>query len=260
MSATGAGYDLSSTTFSPDGRVFQVEYAAKAVEKAGTCVGIRCKDGVVLGVEKVIPNKMLLRTSNRRIYNIDQHGGMAVTGLSADARQLVNQARQEAREYRSFFGTNITSDSLCSRLANYIHNYTLYWYARPYGASLLLANYDKDGPALYMIDPSGLSQKYFATAIGKHMRSCKTELEKIDFKSITVREAVKEVARIIYKFHDDIKEKDFELELSWVCDESNRRHQMVPEAIRAEAVERAKDLKRKEEMEESDSDDDEKKA
>jgi len=255
MSATGAGYDYSVTSYSPDGRVFQVEYAAKAVEKAGTVVGIRCQDGVVLGVEKVIPNKMLVRTSNRRIYNVDLHAGMAVTGLAADARQIVNRAREEARDFRSFYGSEITGDVLCNRVAGFIHMYTLYWYLRPFGASVLLSTYDQNGPSLYMIDPAGIANKYFATAIGKHMRSAKSELEKIDFKKITCREAVKEIARIIYKFHDDIKEKDFEVELSWVCQESNKQHQFVPADIFNEAVTRAKELKRKEEMDTDDEKD-----
>jgi len=258
MSATGAGYDYSPTTYSPDGRVFQVEYAQKAVEKAGTVVGIRCKDGVVVGVEKVITNKMLVRNSaaNRRIYNVDLQAGMAVTGLAADARQIVNRGREEAKQYRGFYGTEIPSDTLCNRIAGFVHSHTLYWSARPFGASVLLSSYDKDGPALYMIDPSGISFKYFATAIGKHMRSAKTELEKIDFKKITCREAVKEVARIIYKFHDDIKEKDFELELSWVCDDSGKKHQQVPSQLHEEAVKIALELKRKEEMDSDDDDDD----
>jgi len=218
-------------------------------------VGIRCKDGVVLGVEKVIPNKMLVRTSNRRIYNVDLHAGIATTGLAADARQIVNRARSEARSYRTFYGSEIPSDVLCQRVAGFIHQYTLYWYLRPFGASVLLGSFDKDGPALYMVEPSGLCYKYFATAIGKHMRSAKTELEKIDFKKITCREAIKEVARIIYKFHDDIKEKDFEVELSWVSEESGRKHQFVPEELRAEAVRIAQELKKKEEMDDSDDDD-----
>jgi len=87
------------------------------------------------------------------------------------------------------------------------------------------------------------------------MRSAKSELEKIDFKKITCREAVKEIARIIYKFHDDIKEKDFEVELSWVCEESNRQHQSVPTDLFNEAVSRAKELKRKEEMDTDDEKD-----
>jgi hypothetical protein len=76
MSSIGTGYDLSVTTFSPDGRVFQIEYATKAVDNSGTVVGIKCKDGVVLGVEKLIPSKMLLEGSNRRIHAVHKHAGM----------------------------------------------------------------------------------------------------------------------------------------------------------------------------------------
>mmetsp|Transcript_22506 Transcript_22506/g.35327 ORF Transcript_22506/g.35327 Transcript_22506/m.35327 type:complete len:115 (-) Transcript_22506:761-1105(-) len=76
MSATGSGYDLSVTTFSPDGRVFQVEYATKAIEKSGTAIGIRCVDGVVLGVEKSIISRMILTDSNRRIHTVGTHSGI----------------------------------------------------------------------------------------------------------------------------------------------------------------------------------------
>lgn len=98
MSA-GSGYDLSSSTFSPDGRIFQVEYASKAVENGGTALGLKCRDGVVLAVEKPILNKMLLPTSNRRIHSVDEAHGVAVTGFVADARQIVNRARDEAIGY-----------------------------------------------------------------------------------------------------------------------------------------------------------------
>jgi len=92
MSSIGTGYDQSTTTFSPDGRVFQIEYAAKAVENSGTAVGIRCKDGVVLGVEKQKLSKMLVPGSNRRIYTVDKCTGMAVSGMMADARQVRGSA------------------------------------------------------------------------------------------------------------------------------------------------------------------------
>jgi len=254
MSATGARYDLSTTTFSPDGRVFQVEYAGKAVEKSGTVIGIRCKDGVVLGVEKAISSKMLIRSSNRRIHTVDLHAGIALAGLSADARQIVTRARSEAQGYRQFYGNEIPSHVLCNRIAGFVHLYTLYWYLRPFGCSVLIAAYDNDGPALYQVEPSGISYRFFGTAIGKHMRSAKSELEKIDFKNYTCREAIKEIARILVKNHDDVKEKDYEVEMSWVCEESHRRHTAIPAELLTEAVSRAKELKRKEEMD-SDSED-----
>ena len=88
MSSIGTGYDLSTSTFSPDGRVFQVDYAQKAVESSGTAVAIRGKDGVVFAVEKIITSKLYEKSANRRIFSIDRHIGMAGSGLYADVRQL----------------------------------------------------------------------------------------------------------------------------------------------------------------------------
>lgn len=255
MSATGAGYDLSSTTFSPNGTVFQTLYAFKAVENSGQALGVRCKDGVVLGVEKAIVSKLLVRESNRRVHTCDPHAGLVLSGMAADARQLVNRARSEARAYRKFYGSEIPGRVLAERIAAFAHMYTIYWYLRPFGASVLLATYDEDaGPELYNVLPSGNVNRYRAAAIGKHCNGAQTELEKIDFETVTCREAVKHIARIIYKLHDDIKDKDFELELSWVCDESNKKHVLVPEDIRQEAVTAAKELKNAADMEDSDSD------
>lgn len=255
MSATGAGYDQSVTTFSPNGRVFQVEYAMKAVEKSGTVVGVRCQDGVVMGVEKEVLSKMMLSGSNRRILTADLHTGFATCGIQADARQLVNQSRSEASNYKGFYGHSIPGRVLAERMASHVHMHTLYWYLRPFGCSVVMANYDEDlGPQLYMIEPAGTVYRYYACSVGKNKQAAKTEVEKINFETITCREAVKEIAKIIYKLHDDIKDKAFELEMSWVCDESDKKHVLVPEDLRAEAVKLAKEAKEKEEMEDSDSD------
>jgi 20S proteasome subunit alpha 7 len=253
MSATGAGYDLSVTTFSPDGRVFQVEYAAKAVEKSGTAIGVRCIDGVVLGVEKLIPSKMLVEGSNRRILNVDTHCGIAMAGIAGDAKQIVNRARSEARQFREFYGSQITGKVLNDRLAGWVHMYTLYWYMRPFGASVLLAAVDDDGPSLHMIEPSGVAYRYVATAIGKNRAAAKSELEKLKFDRLTCEQAVAEVARILTKLHDDIKDKDFELELSWVKT-SDAKHVAVPKAVRENALKLAKSAKEAEERDDSTDD------
>lgn len=253
MSGTGAGYDYSVSTFSPNGRVFQVEYASKAVEKSGTAIGIRCLDGVVLGCEKNIISKMLVPGSNRRIHTCDVHAGIAMSGLAADARQIVNKAREESSEYKSFYGSLIPGQVLNDRLALHIHSHTLYWYLRPFGCSILLGVFDElKGPQLYSTDPSGVSHRFFACAIGKAKAAASSELEKLDFTKIKARDAVKEIARILYKLHDEAKEKELEVELSWVCEESNRKHVFVPAEVREEAVRIAKEAKQKEEMEDSD--------
>jgi len=240
MSSIGTGYDQSTTTFSPDGRVFQIEYAAKAVENSGTAIGIRCKDGVVLGVEKQKLSKMMLPGSNRRIYTVDKCTGIAVSGMMADARQIVNAARAESANHTAVYGGQIPGNMLSDKIAALLHMYTLYWYVRPFGSSVLIASYTADGPQLYTVETSGLSHRYFAAAIGKSKNAAKSALEKLDLSTLSAKEGVVEVAKILYSQHDASKDKPLELELSWVCEESGRMHQPVPPELAAEAEAAAK--------------------
>ncbi|EDV20266.1 expressed hypothetical protein [Trichoplax adhaerens] len=241
MSSIGTGYDLSASQFSPDGRVFQVEYAAKAVESSGSIIAIRCKDGVVIGVEKILSSRLHEKSSNQKIYNVDRHVGMGFAGIQADGRKVVSIARDEASEYRQNYGSDVPLKQLVNRVASYIHAYTLYSSVRPFGVSAVLASYSEAyGPELYMIEPSGLYWGYRACAAGKAKQAVKTELEKIKANDMTCEEIVKEIARIIYVVHDEIKDKLFELELSWVCKATNGEHQLVPADIASEAIRLAK--------------------
>ncbi|KAI9199277.1 nucleophile aminohydrolase [Polychytrium aggregatum] len=240
MSSIGTGYDLSSSTYSPDGRIFQVEYAMKAVENSGTVIGIRAKDGVVIAVEKLIQSKLLVSGSNRRIMTIDLHAGMASAGLLADSKALASIAREEAQNYRETYKSAVPARYLIDRVANYVQAYTLSSGLRPFGISTIVSIVDRSGPSLYMIEPSGVYYGYNGCAIGKGKQVAKAELEKLKFAELSCREAVKECARIIYTAHDDAKDKDFELELSWICEESGNRHQIVPADIVAEAEQFAK--------------------
>ncbi|KAI9011076.1 hypothetical protein HDU85_004648 [Gaertneriomyces sp. JEL0708] len=251
MTSIGTGYDLSSATYSPDGRIFQVEYANKAVENSGTCIGIRCKDGVVLAVEKLIQSKLLIPKSNKRIQTVDRHIGIATAGLLADGRHLVNRARDEAQNYRDTYRQIIPARMIADRVAQYVQAYTLYSSVRPFGISAIVGVMDRDGPAMYMVEPSGVCYGYHGCAIGKGRQVAKTEIEKLKLTELSCREAVKEAARIIYTVHDDVKDKDFELELSWVCEESKGRHEFVPQDVWDDAVRAAKaSLESDDEMEE----------
>jgi len=252
MSSIGTGYDLSASQFSPDGRVFQVEYAQKAVENSGTAIAIRGKDGIVFGVEKLVQSKLYEHGANKRIFNIDRHVGMAVAGLLADARQIVDISRDEAANYRSQKGGNIPLKHLTERTSLYIHAYTLYSSVRPYGASILMGSYDDDGPQLYMIEPSGIYYGYYGCAAGKAKQNAKTEIEKIKMKDMSIKDLVKEVAKIIYVVHDEVKDKSFELELSWVGECTGGVHEFVPADVFAEAEKYAKEA-----LEESDDSEDE---
>ncbi|KAK2466363.1 hypothetical protein APHAL10511_002005 [Amanita phalloides] len=240
MTSIGTGYDLSASTYSPDGRIFQVEYAAKAVENSGTAIGLRVKDGVVLAVEKLVHSKLLVPTANRRIQTIDKHIGLATSGLLADGRHIANRARDEASNYRDVYDSPPPLKTITDRLSLYVQAYTLYSSVRPFGISTILASVDKDGPQLYIVEPSGVFFGYRGAAVGKGRQLAKTELEKLQLDEMTTQQAVKEAARIIYLVHEDAKEKEFELEMSWIGDDTGGIHMPVPSELQQEAEAAAK--------------------
>ncbi|KAJ8663241.1 hypothetical protein O0I10_001418 [Lichtheimia ornata] len=241
MTSIGTGYDLAVSTYSPDGRVFQVEYANKAVDNSGTAVGLRVKDGVVLAVEKLVQSKLLVPGANRRIQSADLHIGLASAGLIADGRHLVKRARDEASAWRDIYRQPIPGKTIADRLGQYVSAYTLYSSVRPFGCATILGAVSDGEPTLYMIEPSGVYWGYHGCAAGKGKSVAKTEIEKLDLENMTVREAVNAITRIIYTCHDDAKDKEFELELSWICAESKYKHQFVPADIQREAERMAKE-------------------
>ncbi|PKK74293.1 N-terminal nucleophile aminohydrolase [Rhizophagus irregularis] len=240
MSSIGTGYDLSVSTYSPDGRVFQVEYAAKAVDNSGTAIGLRVEGGVVLAVEKLVQSKLLVPGSNRRIQTVDTHIGVATAGLLADGRHIINRDRDEAESHRDIFKTQIPGKTIADRVGQYVQMYTLYSSVRPFGSSVIIGTVDKEGPQLYMIEPSGVYWGYHGCAIGKGKQVAKTEIEKLKLSELSLREAVNAAAKIIYTVHDEAKDKAFELELSWITSET-KRHEFVPKDIAEEAERLAKD-------------------
>jgi len=193
-----------------------------------------------MGFEKLVVSKMLVEGSSRRIFTVSEHVGLAVCGLLADGRQLVNRARDEAAAYVEFYGSPIPGKVLAERLAGFVHAYTMYWSVRPFGASVLIAGKDSDGPFMWMVEPSGLTYNYFGCAIGKGKQPAKVEIEKLKLGDMTCRDVLKDVARIIYSVHDDVKDKEFELELSWVCEESGWTHKQVPTELLKQAEDAAK--------------------
>ena len=245
---------MSPTTFSPEGRIYQVEYASKAVENSPTAIGVSCKDGVILAAEKIIRSKFLLETSNRRILIADTHVGVAMAGLVADGRKLAKETRRACSTYLQNYGEKIPPQTLSGQIGGMVHAYTCYSSYRPFGTSLLLASYDhcKKAYELYNVDTFGVSLKYFHCAIGKGQQSAKTDVERAGFEKMTCREALKHVAKILYVAHDDKEDKPFVLEMGWVCDESNQQFVRVPEDLRVEA-----DKWAAEQTKEDDDDDDE---
>ena len=189
---SGSGYDISAATYSPEGRVFQIEYASKAVMDASTCVGIQCKDGIVMGIEKVLTSPFLVDGSNKHIHIINDHIGCLIGGYTADGRYFAEMTRQHADEFKSTYGESITPKVLSDNMGGFAHQFTCHGYLRPLGVNAMIAGYDhrKKTCELYTITTSGLSTKHFADALGKGRQSCKATIDKQNLTQCTCQEVL----------------------------------------------------------------------
>jgi proteasome alpha subunit len=160
------GYDRAITVFSPDGRLYQVEYAREAVKRGTTAVGIKCNDGLVLIVDKRVSSRLLEASSIEKIFKIDEHIGVASSGLVGDARALVDRARVESQINRVTYDEKIDVETLAKKLCDHMQTYTQFGGARPYGTALLIAGISDGELRLFETDPSGTLLEYKATGIG----------------------------------------------------------------------------------------------
>jgi proteasome alpha subunit len=166
MFAVPGAYDRAITVFSPDGRLFQVEYASETVKRGATVLGIACPDGVVLAAEERATSKLQDPTFMWKIFQIDEHVGAAVAGLSCDAHILVDQARIYSQSNRLLYDEPIDVEILTRRIGEIKQLYTQHAGVRPFGISMLFAGMDRKGSRLFWTDPSGAFLAYKAWAIG----------------------------------------------------------------------------------------------
>lgn len=166
MQAGQMAYDRAITVFSPDGRLFQVEYAREAVKRGTTTVGLKFAGGVALIIDKRIGSPLIEPHSIEKIFQIDVHVACATSGLVADARTLVDYARVICQIHRVTYDEAIRVEALVKKICDYKQNYTQYGGVRPFGTALLVAGIDSHGAHLYETDPSGALMAYKAASVG----------------------------------------------------------------------------------------------
>merc|ERR1712070_317666 len=197
MFLTRSEYDRGVNTFSPEGRLIQVEYAIEAIKHGSTAIGIATPEGCVLACEKRLTSPLMEPSSIEKILEVDDHIGAAMSGLTADARTLIDRARVECQNHRFTYNEQMSVESVTQSLCDVALRFSEEGddddgedaLSRPFGVALLLAGMADDGPALYHMDPSGTYVRFEAKAIGSASEGAMSALQESYNKSMTLVEA-----------------------------------------------------------------------
>jgi len=186
----GREYDGAITIFSPEGRIYQVEYALELVKRGSPIVGIKSEEGVVLAVLEPQLSKLAAPTNSKKIFRIDDHVGVAIAGLSPDARVLIKQARLYCQSNKMTYDEPADIEDLASGVGDLLQRYTQNAGVRPFGVSLLFGGVDDHRVSLLATDPSGSYRGYRATAVGRNSEKAVSVLQQEYRKEITLDEAI----------------------------------------------------------------------
>ncbi len=190
FAAPGA-YDRAITVFSPDGRLFQVEYALETVNRGATILGIACSEGVILGAEEKIETNLQDTNFTWKLYTVDDHLGAAVVGLGSDARILIDQARIYAQSNRLMYDEPIDVEIMTKRVGDIKQLYTQHAGVRPFGVSIIFGGVDKTGSRVFSTDPSGSYRGYKAVAVGIGRETVEGILKEEYRDNLNLKETIK---------------------------------------------------------------------
>ena len=199
-------YDRGTSLFSPDGRIYQVEYAREAVKRGAPSLGIRTAEGVVLAAQRRTSSPLMEGESIEKLHKIDDFLGAASAGHVADARRLIDGARTAAQRNRLRYGEPLGVETLAKTLSDEIQETTQYGGTRPFGAALLIAGMDDSGsePRLYQTDPSGAPQEWRAVAIGSGRDDIQEFLESNWSEDLSIDDGVSIAVRSLLESNDDL--------------------------------------------------------
>ena len=197
--AVPGAYDRAITVFSPDGRLFQVEYALETVNRGRTIIGISCPEGVVIGAEERVESRLQDPDFSQKVYEVDEHLGAVVVGISSDARILIDEARVYAQSNRLMYDEAIDVEIVTRRIGDVMQLYTQHAGVRPFGVSVIFGGVDKVGPRLFTTDPGGSYRPYKAVAIGIGKETVDSILEQEYREDSTLVDAAKLAVKCLVK-------------------------------------------------------------
>ena len=199
------GYDRAITVFSPDGRLYQVEYAIETVRRGAIVVGIKTKQGIVIAAEEK-PRKLQIADTAQKIFQIDDHIGIAAAGYIPDARSQVDNARFFSQSNKLIYDVPVEVETVAKHLADQAQQYTQYAGVRPFGVALIIGGIDEDNKSqLYLTDPSGTYISYDAVAIGSESDQVTDFLEKTYKADLSLEDASSLAIAGIYLSSEDKK-------------------------------------------------------
>ena len=182
------GYDMTPTMYSPDGRIYQVEYAIETVKRGTLALGISTKEGIILAVEEK-PRTLQTKNITQKIFQVDFHIGIAAAGYIPDARVQVDGARFFSQGNRMTYDESVEIATVAKYLADQAHQFTQYGGVRPNGVAMIIAGIDQKGESIYITDPSGTYVQYSAIAIGNGSDDVNEFFEKFYNKDMSLEDA-----------------------------------------------------------------------
>ncbi len=192
-------YDKAATMFSPDGRLYQVEYASKIVEQGTTGVGITYAEGVVLAADKSIQSKLVIPESIEKIFKIDGNIAVVSAGLVGDARRLVGIARRQAQDNKMVYSEDIQVEVMAKEIAETKQAFTQYGGLRPFGVAFIIGGVDEKGPKIFETEPSGALAEYKAVSIGRNKEKAMEVFEKEFKEGLNLTDAINLAYKAIEK-------------------------------------------------------------
>jgi len=222
----GAGqraYDRALTVFSPEGRLFQVEYALEAVRRGTLAIAVKSKEDVCLAAQIKVASTLMDADSIDKIFQVDEHIGVAISGLHADARALINYARVQAQSFRLTYDEPVRLGMLTKALADLKQQYTQFGGVRPWGCALFFIGIDASGTQIYTTSPSGIYRSFKAYAIGTGEASAREYLTENYKEDMSFEELINVALNSLKESIDEDATKE-NIRLAYIKSETKKFH------------------------------------